>query len=61
MKGVKGDKLPVLRLVNTGVELMCGPVTISNAPILYIGKWLRVDLKSSDQEDKNFCDCGAIN
>jgi len=55
VKGVKGDKLPVLRLVNIGVELMCRLVTVSSVAILYIGKWLRLDLKNSDQEDKNFC------
>lgn len=60
MKKVKGDKHPVLTLANTGIELTCGLVTFSNAAILFISKPLRVDLKSPDQEDKNFYNCGAI-
>lgn len=60
VKNVKGDKHPVLKLANTGIELTCGLVTFSSAAILYISKLLRVDLKSPDQEDKHFCNCGAI-
>lgn len=61
MKQVQGDRLPVLRFADTGTESTCGSVPVSNAAVLCIGKWARVNPKNPDQEDKNVCNRGAGN